>query len=124
MRTVPKPMVGQWYRHLDKGQDFQVVAVDLEDDYIEMQHFDGDVEEMTMADWAEQDIKTTAAPEDWTGPMDDIERDDLGYSDPGRSPSEWMSRGEENHAPFNSGEAPDDIDDVAVTDVDDLDNVA
>ncbi|NND64958.1 MAG: hypothetical protein HKM24_03240 [Gammaproteobacteria bacterium] len=105
MTSRIEPIIGSWYHHLDKGQDFQVVATDPKNGLIEIQHFDGDVEELAISDWYAQDIETAAAPEDWTGPMDDVERDDLGYSDasPG---SEWSRRGEEQHAPFNTGSAP------------------
>jgi hypothetical protein len=85
------PEVGQWYRHLDKGQQFQVIAIDEESKTIEIQHFDGDVEELEPDDWAELEIEATAEPEDWTGPIDDIERDDLGYSETGMSDEDWSA---------------------------------
>lgn len=74
------PIVGNWYRHLDKGQMFRVIAVDDGDATIELQHFDGDIEEVTTVGWRAMDLEVSEAPEDWTGPMDDIEPDDLGYS--------------------------------------------
>ena len=74
------PIIGNWYRHLDKGQMFRVIAVDESDSTIELQHFDGDIEEVTMVGWRAMDLEVSEAPEDWTGPMDDIEPDDLGYS--------------------------------------------
>jgi RNA polymerase-binding transcription factor DksA len=75
------PAVGSWYQHLDDGDLFQVVGVDEDEQLIEFQHFDGDIEEVTLNEWRTWDIEVTAAPEDWTGPVDDIERDDLDYSE-------------------------------------------
>lgn len=80
MRSELDPIVGNWYRHLDKGQMFLVIAVDDGDSTVELQHFDGDIEEVSMVAWRAMDLEICEAPEDWTGPMDDIESDDLGYS--------------------------------------------
>jgi hypothetical protein len=74
------PIIGNWYRHLDKGQMFQVIAFDDGDATVELQHFDGDIEEVSLRAWRAMDLEVAEAPEDWTGPMDDIEQDDLGYS--------------------------------------------
>ena len=84
-----KPIVNQWYRHLDKGQRFFVTAVDEEEGTVEIQHFDGDVEEFDTSEWYQQKIEPIAQPEDWTGPVDDIERDDLGYSETDMTEEEW-----------------------------------
>jgi hypothetical protein len=80
MHTELDPIIGNWYRHLDKGQMFQVIALDESDSSIELQHFDGDIEEVSLVAWFAMDLEVSEAPEDWTGPMDDIEQDDLGYS--------------------------------------------
>jgi len=96
MTLKPKPQVGQWYRHLNKGQEFHVTAVDDAERTVEIQHFDGDVEELDFEDWYAMDLEPIAAPEDWTGPMDDVERDDLGYT-------ETDMRGEDWSAPLREG---------------------
>ena len=84
-----EPVVSQWYRHLDKGQQFYVTAFDEEEGTVEIQHFDGDVEEMDIDDWHELVIEPIEPPEDWTGPVDDVERDDLGYSETDMSADDW-----------------------------------
>jgi len=85
------PIIGNWYRHLDKGQMFQVIAIDDEERLVELQHFDGDIEELSMVAWRAMDLELTEAPEDWTGPLDDIEPDDLGYSsETAMSRSDWV----------------------------------
>ena len=71
------PEVGQWYGHLDKGQKFEVVAYDPDERAVEVQYFDGSVEEYDLEEWFELDIETVAAPENWTGPLDDVEPDEL-----------------------------------------------
>lgn len=78
-----KPVVGQWYDHLDKGDLFQVIALDEESGWIEIQEFDGDLDEIDFEEWRQMRIEAAAPPEDWTGPVDELEPDDRGYSDAG-----------------------------------------
>lgn len=89
MPTRRGPREGQWYSHQDKGYPFQVIAVDRDDAMVELQHFDGDVDELDLDAWYDQDIVEIAPPEDWTGPMDDVEVDDLGYTETDMSPADW-----------------------------------
>jgi hypothetical protein len=59
---------------LNGGQLFEVVAVDDDDGTIELQYFDGTVEEMDVEDWEAQwdegGLEAAEAPEDWTGSVD------------------------------------------------------
>jgi hypothetical protein len=89
MPLKSKPVVAQWYRHLNKGQEFQVTAVDEAERTVEIQHFDGDVEEIELDEWFAMDVEPIETPEDWTGPMDDVERDDLGYTETGMRGADW-----------------------------------
>ena len=89
MTTALKPVVSQWYRHRDKGQQFYVTALDEEAGTVETQHFDGDLEEMDFDDWHQQSIEAIEPPEDWTGPVDNIARDDLGYSETDMTSEDW-----------------------------------
>ncbi len=88
MATDAEPVVGDWYQRLDKGQKFQVVAVSEDDGVVQMQHFDGDMEEVDIDAWYEMDLKPIALPEDWTGPIDEMETEDLG-SETKMSNKEW-----------------------------------
>jgi hypothetical protein len=89
MPIEDRPIVNRWYRHLDKGYQFQVVMVDQEEGTVEIQHFDGDVAELDLDTWNELEIELIEPPEDWTGSMDDIELDDLGYTETGMSKKDW-----------------------------------
>jgi hypothetical protein len=73
------PEVGHWYAHRDKGQLFQVVAFDEDEGLIELQDFDGDVDEVDLDTWHEMPLDRAEAPEDWSGPIDG-EADDLRYA--------------------------------------------
>ena len=72
----PAPVIGDWYRR-PGGETFEVVAIDPDDRTIEIQYFDGTVEEVELEDWLDDQIAVTEAPEDWTGSVDvDPEEDD------------------------------------------------
>ena len=66
--TSPSPVVGDWYRR--NTALFEVVAIDRDDGTVEVQHFDGTLEEVDLEAWEEQDFEEAQAPEDWTGSVD------------------------------------------------------
>ena len=74
-----RPMVGQWYRG-GTNELFEVVAIDDQDQTIEIQYFDGTVAEMDFDACNEQLldelIDSAHAPEDWSGAVD-MEAEDL-----------------------------------------------
>ena len=71
---VDPPLVGAWYAD-PQGALFEVVAIDHDDGTVEVQYFDGTVEEMDTDSWQERRPKPTEPPEDWSGSMD-VERED------------------------------------------------
>jgi hypothetical protein len=85
MNSVGRPQVGDWYQNQDKGEPFQVVSVDVASGTVQTQSFDGELDSIDMEDWEQIPLVTAAAPEDWTGPLDDVEPDDVNEDD---SPSD------------------------------------
>jgi len=71
------PVAGRWYLNLDKDELFKVVSVDEDNDVIEVQHADGELEDLESADWFELDLERAAQPEDWLQEDDDTETDDV-----------------------------------------------
>jgi hypothetical protein len=65
----PAAVIGEWYRR-PGGDSFEVVAIDRDDRTIEIQYFDGTIEEIELDDWFEETIESTEPPEDWTGSVD------------------------------------------------------
>ncbi len=63
------PIIGQWYR-LDDYQLFEVVAMDRDDRTIEIQHYDGMIEELDFESWEQSRIVESSPPEDWSGAYD------------------------------------------------------
>lgn len=67
--TVPRPVIGRWYRRAN-GLLFEVVAIDEDDESIELQFFDGTIDEIDLESWNKQLIEKVAPPEDWSGSVD------------------------------------------------------
>lgn len=97
--TEIEPVPNNWYRHLDKGQTFVVIEVDEHDGIVEIQHYDGDLEQIELAVWNEMDLELAEEPEDWTGPVDDVETDDLDYTETDMSAEDWRGSLRDTHAP-------------------------
>ena len=81
-------VVGAWYQE-SGAQSFEVVAVDTDTATIEIQYFEGEVEELEFDAWREMELLAIEPPEDWTGAYDELEVDDLGYSDTAIQPENW-----------------------------------
>ena len=87
--AVGRAQIGQWYLRWDKGELFQVIANDERAHTIAIQTFDGDIDEIDEAAWQGLPIGFAEPPEDWTGPVDDVEVDDLGYSETEMQAEDW-----------------------------------
>ncbi|MGB6449194.1 MAG: DUF6763 family protein [Steroidobacteraceae bacterium] len=89
----PQPSVGSWYRM--EGDLFEVVAIDDDDATIEIQYFDGTVEEMDLEDWEthceERELETIDPPEDWSGSVD-VESDEGSRSGPRSDEQDLQAR--------------------------------
>ena len=70
------PVVGDWYKR-PGGSLFEVVAYDEDDATIEVQHYDGTVEEYEFEAWREMFLTKVEPPEDWSGSFD-MELEDYG----------------------------------------------
>jgi len=92
------PLLDQWYTHLDKGQRFYVTAIDESNDTVEIQHFDGDIEEYSLEEWRELDIELSEEPENWAGALDIAEQDDFGTEITDTTPEDWDSPQQEFHS--------------------------
>lgn len=77
MVTEAFPEIGAWYHYPAKLQKFMVTAVDDHAATVEIQYFDGTIDEIELNTWYVLNIERVEAPEDWTGPIDNIEKDDL-----------------------------------------------
>ena len=88
--AVQYPVIGQWFRR-PNGTLFEVVAIDEQDMTVEIQFFDGTIDELDLERWPKLLLTEVSAPEDWSGSVDmdpedtvDASEADLpnGYHDP------------------------------------------
>ncbi|EGV52340.1 membrane protein [Candidatus Endoriftia persephone str. Guaymas] len=68
--------IGDWFR-TNEMENLEVVAFDPEEGLVEVQFYDGTVEEYDLEAWEALDAKQIAPPEDWSGSYD-LSRDDYG----------------------------------------------
>ncbi|MBD3609073.1 MAG: hypothetical protein HUJ30_00830 [Gammaproteobacteria bacterium] len=90
MATVNRPQIGSWYQS-ESMEQFEVVALDENEQSIEIQYFNGDVEELDLDTWELMSLTEIQAPEDWSGPFDDLVRDDFGDTERPFHPQDWAS---------------------------------
>jgi len=67
--TVHAPAIGHWFRR-PNGTLFEVVAIDEDDATVEIQQFDGTIDEFDMERWPDLLLIEVSAPEDWSGSVD------------------------------------------------------
>jgi hypothetical protein len=95
---TPLPVIGEWFQG-PSGELFEVVAIDHDDDTIEVQYFDGTLEEFDSETWAAQGVIEADPPEDWTGSVD-MEPEDyeletkIANSETWSAPLEYLDRNE------------------------------
>jgi hypothetical protein len=93
--NAQQPGIGDWYR-LSGGELFEVIAVDEADATVEVQYFDGTLEEMELDDWLAQSasgaIAAAEPPEDYRGTLDAEDEDEGGGRDP-RSDERQLNAG-------------------------------
>ena len=63
------PGIGKWFRRAN-GTLFEVVAVDESAGTIDIQQFDGTIDEIDLDAWLEWLTIEVSAPEDWSGSVD------------------------------------------------------
>ena len=61
------PRIGNWYKDLQLGAIFEVVAID---DAIETQMLDGEICEYDLESWDELLLEPIEEPEDWRSPFE------------------------------------------------------
>ncbi len=83
--AIAYPVIGDWYRR-SNGTLLKIVAADEEDATIEVQFFDGTIDEVDFDTWNGMVLERVGAPEDWSGSVDMDPEDFSGFDD-GEMPS-------------------------------------
>lgn len=81
------PRISEWYQDARDDMLFEVVAVDREEQTIEVQYYDGEVGEIDFDTWREMVLLPAQPPEDWRSSYE-VEDDDS-LDDKVRAPDRW-----------------------------------
>lgn len=73
-----EPVVGNWYKRPGRSI-FEVVAIDEEGRTVELQYFDGTLDELDLETWHGTFIEEIEPPEDYSGSLD-LTGDDYDYA--------------------------------------------
>ncbi len=74
------PVIGQWFSRAN-GTLFEVVALDEQAGTVELQQFDGTIDEIDLEAWPALMLTEVSAPEDWSGSVDMDPQDYEGKAD-------------------------------------------
>ena len=70
------PEPGQWYEDLDRGQTFQVLSVDPDEELVRIQSPEREVREIDLDTWHELDLELADEPEGWVDEDEEDEDED------------------------------------------------
>ena len=87
--SIGRPEIGQWYARTDKGEWFQVVGRDDDARTVEVQTYDGDLDEIEADTWATLPLERCEPPEDGGAAFDIDQPDDLGYTETAMNEHDW-----------------------------------
>ena len=71
-----EPVPGKWYEDLEEEESFRVLKVDEDAELIEIEHLDGEIEEIDLETWHELDLEPTEEPEGWAESEEEEEDED------------------------------------------------
>ena len=82
------PQVGSWYKELQQGIMFEVVAVDETEQTIETQLIDGAITEYDFDNWDDMLLEEMEEPEDWRNAYE-LSSEDYLNPDDTIHPEDW-----------------------------------
>ncbi|MBL1275618.1 MAG: hypothetical protein COB30_005995 [Ectothiorhodospiraceae bacterium] len=89
MATGVSPAVGNWYQGSEQIR-FEVTSLDEDDGVIEIQYFDGELDEIEFEAWTRMGIVSISPPEDWSSIYGEQGLDDPGYTDLSARPDSYQ----------------------------------
>ncbi len=90
MTPQPSPQIGDWYKST-AGDAFEVVASDDDDETLELQYYDGTIEELDRETWEVLQPEPVEPPEDWSGSMD-VSPEDAALTEICPDSQDWMTQ--------------------------------
>lgn len=100
------PTLQKWYQDAHRNEIFKVIAKSLEDDFVEIQYFSGEIAELDFETWFSLHLNPVPPPEDSSGPFE-LSQEELGYDSENKTPTRWptvLSTWEPSH--YNDSYTP------------------
>ena len=88
MHNYSELIIGNWYKSPEIQEIFEIIAVDDEEDCIEIQYFNGEIGELDLEAWNNLNISEVEPPEDWSGAYE-ITKEDLDEREDVIHPEDW-----------------------------------
>ncbi|MFT5887203.1 MAG: hypothetical protein ACI9BO_000007 [Zhongshania sp.] len=88
--TILRPQLGCWYKDMETGELFEVVAVDDDSDSVETQLIDGELGQYYMESWRLLKLRQIEEPEDWRNAFE-LSDDDYRHLDDTLVPENWSN---------------------------------
>lgn len=85
---VSIPQIGNWYKEIQQGIMFEVVAVDESEQTIETQLIDGAITEYDFDSWNDMLLEEMEEPEDWRNAYE-LSSEDYLNPDDTIHPEDW-----------------------------------
>lgn len=85
---VPEPTIGQWYQDA-QHRYFEVVASDEES--VEIQFYDGNIEEIDMDTWTLLSVRSAAEPNDGLSPFEELDFNGNDLTEESFETQDWSS---------------------------------
>jgi hypothetical protein len=82
------PIIGTWYQDATEDQIFEVVAVDEDAGFVEIQYVDGEVSELDFETWQQMLLLSAKPPEDWRASYE-LSNEDRSATDDIYIPDQW-----------------------------------
>ena len=89
IRAHEYPVIGVWYWDLEHTERFEVVAEDKKGGLIEIQYFNGEIEELDIDTWFTMRVVSTNAPIDCSGPYEIEKEEQNELNDEPIHPDHW-----------------------------------
>ena len=83
-----RPIVGRWFKEIQQGQIFEVVAIDEQERTIETQMIDGELAEYDMESWCLLELEQVHEPENWCSAYE-LNQEDRADPDAPFHPIDW-----------------------------------
>jgi len=96
-----EPVVGQWYEIIDEDETFRVIAVDEDEELVEIEYLDGENDKFDLEEWHELDLELIAEPEGWSDEDDEDDDEEWDEEDEEEEDDDWdeddEDDGEDDH---------------------------